>query len=359
MQRLKGAFRGARDWCTLFGRRLRKALKSRFVLAPLLCIISLAMYSHYVTSFNFFLIIEDDQVTIHRTYTRDPVLVLAEAGIDIRATDLVSIPDGEISGSAAEIQIMRTSVVYVTLEGITLPISLRGGTVADALDKAGYLPSPLQNVTDVISPPDWTPVEEGMSITVKRYVVLTEREYETIPFSTIEQTSANVNIGARVTTTSGADGRMERISEMILLDGEVIFQGVRSETVLEEPVTEVIVRGTGGGGAGVLTLADGSEIRYTRRLVVECTAYTTERQVNKINALGKTARLGTIAVDPKFVPLRTRVFVTSNNGTWIYGEAIAEDTGGKVKGNIIDLFMETYDECIRFGRRQGYMYILE
>jgi 3D (Asp-Asp-Asp) domain-containing protein len=92
---------------------------------------------------------------------------------------------------------------------------------------------------------------------------------------------------------------------------------------------------------------------------VVCTAYTTERQTNKLNALGRTARLGTIAVDPSVIPLRSRVFVTSRNGTWVYGEAVAEDTGGKIEGNIIDLFMDTHDECIRFGRRTGYLYILE
>jgi len=321
----------------------------------MLCIISLAIYSRYVTRFNFFLIIEDNYVTVHGTYTRDPVLVLAEAGIYIRSTDHVSAPGGDISGGAAEIQIMRTNEVFVTIEGVTVPISLYGGTVADALDRAGYMPSDLPNVTDVIIPPEWTPVEEGMSITVKRYEVLTEREYDAIPFDTVEHSSANINFGSRVTTTDGVDGRLERVSEVVLLNGEIIFQGVRSERVLDEPVTEIIVRGTGG----TITLTDGTRIRYTRRIEVVCTAYTTERQTNKINAIGNRARLGTIAVDPSVIPLRSRVFVTSRNGTWVYGEAIAEDTGGKVKGNIIDLYMETHDECIRFGRRAGYLYILE
>jgi len=358
IQRLKGTVRRTQDWCALFGKRLRKTLKSRFFLAPVLGIISLAIYSRYVTQFNFFLIIEDDQVILHTTYTRNPEQVLAEAGIFIRSADFVSMPDGEISGGAAEIQITRTSQVFVTIEGVTVPISLYGGTVSDALDKAGYLPDPRHSVMDVIDPQPWMPVTDGMSVIVKRYETLTEIEYEAIPFPSEERHSASVNIGARRTSTPGVEGRLERISEVVMLDGEVIHRGVRSEKTLEAPVTEVILVGAGTGG-GVFTLSDGTEIRYSRRMEVECTAYTTERQTNKINAIGKVARVGTIAVDPTVIPLRSRVFVTSRNGLWVYGEAIAEDTGGVVKGNIIDLYMDTYDECIRFGRRLGYLYILE
>jgi 3D (Asp-Asp-Asp) domain-containing protein len=343
--------RRAQEWCALFGKRLRKTLKSRFFLAPVLGIISLAIYSRYVTQFNFFLIVEDEQVIHHRTYTRNPEQVLAEAGIFIRNTDFVSMPDGEI-------QITRTSRVFVTIEGITVPISLYGGTVSDALDKAGYLPDTRHSVMDIIDPQPWVPVTDGMSVTVKRYETLTEIEYEAIPFPTDERPSASVNIGARRTSVPGVEGRLERISEVVMLDGEVIYRGVRSEKTLEAPVTEIVLVGAGTGG-GVFTLSDGSQIRYTRRLEVECTAYTTERQTNKINAIGKIARVGTIAVDPTVIPLRSRVFVASRNGLWTYGEAIAEDTGGVVKGNIIDLYMDTYDECIRFGRRLGYLYILE
>ena len=68
--------------------------------------------------------------------------------------------------------------------------------------------------------------------------------------------------------------------------------------------------------------------------------------------------MGTIAVDPTVIPLRTQVYVTSRDGSWVYGRAIAEDTGKGIKGNIIDLFFDTYVECITFGIRNGYLYIL-
>ena len=63
--------------------------------------------------------------------------------------------------------------------------------------------------------------------------------------------------------------------------------------------------------------------------------------------------LSTIAVDPNVIPLGTKVYVSG------YGLAIAADTGGAIKGNIIDVFLNSYEECYSWGRRQVTVQILE
>jgi peptidoglycan DL-endopeptidase CwlO len=64
------------------------------------------------------------------------------------------------------------------------------------------------------------------------------------------------------------------------------------------------------------------------------------------------ANLSTIAVDPKVIPLGTKVYIPG------YGYAICSDTGGKVKGNIIDLYMNSIAECFAWGRRQVTLHII-
>lgn len=56
--------------------------------------------------------------------------------------------------------------------------------------------------------------------------------------------------------------------------------------------------------------------------------------------------ISTVAVDPNVIPLGSKVYVSG------YGVAIASDTGGAIKGNIIDVYFNTYSECISWGRRQ-------
>ncbi len=74
---------------------------------------------------------------------------------------------------------------------------------------------------------------------------------------------------------------------------------------------------------------------------------------NGITAVGLRVKKGVVAVDPKVIPLGTRLFIPG------YGEALAADTGGWIKGNRIDLAFDSLEECYRFGRRKLRVYLVE
>ena len=65
-----------------------------------------------------------------------------------------------------------------------------------------------------------------------------------------------------------------------------------------------------------------------------------------------------IAVDPKVIPLGTKVYVQGLNGAWDYGYAIAADTGGAIKQNKIDLYHDSHQDALKWGRRSVRVYIL-
>ena len=85
-------------------------------------------------------------------------------------------------------------------------------------------------------------------------------------------------------------------------------------------------------------------------MIFEATAYT---WTGNRTVTGTWPSRGTIAVDPTIIPLGTRLFVEG------YGEGIAEDTGGAIQGHIIDLYMESEDECWAWGRRTVKVRIIE
>jgi 3D (Asp-Asp-Asp) domain-containing protein/DNA-binding protein H-NS len=96
-----------------------------------------------------------------------------------------------------------------------------------------------------------------------------------------------------------------------------------------------------------------------RTITVEATAYTafcdtgcTGVTATGIN-LGNNRNAKVIAVDPKVIPLGTKVYVEG------YGYAIAGDTGGAIKGNIIDLHVPTTKDAINWGRRTVKVTILK
>ena len=74
---------------------------------------------------------------------------------------------------------------------------------------------------------------------------------------------------------------------------------------------------------------------------------------NGITAIGLQARKGICAVDPKVIPLGTRLYIPG------YGEALAADTGGWIKGSRIDLVFDSLDDCYRYGRRKIKVYLIQ
>jgi 3D (Asp-Asp-Asp) domain-containing protein len=101
-----------------------------------------------------------------------------------------------------------------------------------------------------------------------------------------------------------------------------------------------------------------ADVQILKTINVSATAYTTERQRNKTTATGTTARVGAIAVDPKVIPYGTRLYIAAPDNSWVYGYATAEDCGGGIKKNKVDLFFDTYDECISFGVQKAVVYVL-
>lgn len=97
-----------------------------------------------------------------------------------------------------------------------------------------------------------------------------------------------------------------------------------------------------------------ADIITGRQVRVEATAYSSmDPGMSLYTATGKFLRRGIISVDPSFIPLGTHVYIPG------YGEATADDMGGDIKGNRIDIAFDTHDEAMDFGRQSIDIYILE
>ena|GEM_PF-3375880 len=98
----------------------------------------------------------------------------------------------------------------------------------------------------------------------------------------------------------------------------------------------------------------GASFRSTRVITMEATAYTPfDAGVIGITANGNPMRRGLVAVDTRVIPFGTRMYIEG------YGYAIADDRGGAIQGNKIDLAMDTLEEAFQFGRRPVVVHILD
>lgn len=96
-----------------------------------------------------------------------------------------------------------------------------------------------------------------------------------------------------------------------------------------------------------------NESAYKAVYTMEATAYTGgECTASGIPPVRDPNGLSTIAVDPSIIPLGSKVYIPG------YGEAIAADTGGAINGNIVDLYLNSHNECIQWGRQNVDVYVL-
>lgn len=86
-----------------------------------------------------------------------------------------------------------------------------------------------------------------------------------------------------------------------------------------------------------------------RLMTVNASAYSG----HTITATGTTPKWGTIAVDPSVIPYGTKVYIPKFDMVFT-----AEDCGGAIKGNKIDIFMNSESECTTFGRQNIEIQIL-
>lgn len=87
-------------------------------------------------------------------------------------------------------------------------------------------------------------------------------------------------------------------------------------------------------------------------LSVESCGKSPEHPAYGITASGTKVHEGTVAVDPDVIPLGTRLYIDG------YGMAIAEDTGGAIEGNRLDIYMADKEDCLKWGVKTRKVYIL-
>ena len=106
-----------------------------------------------------------------------------------------------------------------------------------------------------------------------------------------------------------------------------------------------------------ISLNSGKEPNTGVEMIVSATAYTAYCEgCSGTTAIGIDLRANpnqkVVAVDPSIIPLGSRVWVEG------YGEAIAGDTGGAIKGNKIDVFIPSHEQAMQWGRKNVKIRIL-
>lgn len=197
----------------------------------------------------------------------------------------------------------------------------------------------------------------------------TVSEESVLANSTIEIPADDLYIGESNVSIQGNTGLIKKTYAVRYENGVEVSKVLIQEDIVVKPVDTIIHVGTKERQiktiAGTYTTKPAS---YKKYIDVSASAYDLsyascgKRPGDRgygITASGMRAQVGVVAVDPRVIPLGTKLYIEAPDGSWVYGMAVAGDTGGAIKGNKVDLFFNTYSECIQFGRRTARVYILD
>lgn len=184
-------------------------------------------------------------------------------------------------------------------------------------------------------------------------------DYDIIEYEVEYVEDSSMYAGEEKVITKGSEGEIAYKFSVKTVDGVEVERVFIGEEITKEPVTEVIAYGT----KATMETSRGN-VAYTNVISVNATAYTVSNDgwgdlLSTTSQTGLRARWGVIAVDPDVIPLGTKVYIKSLDGSADYGFAIAADTGGSIVGDKIDLWMGDSSTCYRWGYRSVEVYILE
>lgn len=346
------------------------------LLLPIVCIV--LMLTQVAFAKTTYVINDGGYVVVHTTYTTDPEDVLDEAGLELGQDDTFTTQNGI---GMSEITIQRKQMVNVVYGKNTLSVATYGETVEALLQRIGMEP----DGDDIVSVSLSAMTYDGMCITISQSATVQEVYSMVVPYTTEYCYDSSLAKGEQVVLTEGCDGQIQYTDTVCYVDGQETSRTTVSTTVISEAVTELIAIGTEVElpnytepstesvsvtdcvtvtdqpiiENGIIITPDGEVLSYTDTMQVVATAYhSSDAGCDTITATGTTVRVGTVAVDPSVIPYGTRMYIVTNDGKYIYGIAVAEDCGGAIKKNRVDLYFNTVAECWAFGIREATIYFL-
>lgn len=271
--------------------------------------------------------------------------------------------DTEIK-EGSKLSIKKAVKVNVEVDGKKLAIRSAEDNIGNMLKAEGIQIKKL----DRVAPNKEEQIKQELKVTVTRVEEKIVKSKKNMDYETVVKEDDSIDKGNQKVLREGQHGENEITVKVVYENGKEKARKVISESIKKQPVSKVVAMGT--KVSDITTLSRGGSVSGTpsgRSLTMRATAYTSSYEDTGkspgtpgfgVTATGTTARrnsggYSSIAVDPRVIPLGSKLFVEG------YGYAIAEDTGGAIKGNVIDLYFDSSVEVSNWGSRWVNVYILD
>jgi uncharacterized protein YabE (DUF348 family) len=335
--------------------QLSRGLVARKYEAALLCMVAFFVVAEFAASASTVKLVVDGKVDTVKTRARTVAAVLSENGVSVKAFDEVTPKLSSIVREGATVEVRHAVSLNLKINKKEIAFRSTADTVGEALKDFGLFVKPV----DKIKPNGDTKVAAGMTVEVIPVTSKCEVERIATPFQTVTKKDPNLAYGKKKILTTGKTGVTMKVTETVFEGDRPVKRQVKLQSVLSLPQSQVVAVGTKRRIASLvkspISVTRGTgRVPAGRAITMRASAYAPNYGpgVGSRCANGMKAQKGVVAVDPRVIPIGTRLYIEG------YGEAVAADTGGAIKGNRIDLCYNTPGECFKFGRQTVNVHVL-
>lgn len=303
----------------------------------------------------------DDGIKTHINTTKKTVKEVLDAkNIKLYEKDSISPSPDTVLTDGLLIDIKRAIPITLVVGGAEKKIFTTKETVQQVLDENQIILSE----NDKLNIEPTQKVAKNMLLRLIKVRQDTVVEREQVAFRVDERQSTQISRGSKRVIRNGTEGQKEKTYKVVYEDNNIVSKELIKEKLVKKPVNAVMEVGV----EPRVVVSRGESLRFSRAITMQASAYTAgyestgkrpgDRGYGR-TATGMTAQRGVVAVDPRVIPLGTKLYIESTDGHSSYGYAVAADVGSSIKGNKIDLFYESLSDALRFGRRTVKVYVLE
>lgn len=342
----------------LLHRRVKMIPQRLYVFGLLLC--CLAVTQLWLHKQMHFVYVTDSAGTSHlmTTQSTDPEELLELAGLTIETGDQVSYVN--YAENLSNLNVQRAFPVTIQADGETYEGRVTSGTVQEVLEQVGV---PL-NEHDFTVPSLHADVQKDDVIQVNRVEYVDSVEYEEIPFETEYSYTSEFYKKRRKTVVrqKGQNGKLAITSRERWVNGELASSQVIANEIVRHPKNEIIRAYKAGAPVSPMLGPDGTTAPPSSYKAVyqgRATGYHSRRGGRGASRLG--LHYGTVAVNPAKIPYGSLLYIASPDGRFVYGYAIATDTGTALQEGhaLVDLYYETSEEAILNGVQAVNVYVVK
>ncbi len=305
--------------------------------------ISVTASAYQVSSSTKYVYVDDNGTVTRYTTSADNVeRFLRFIDVKIGSKDILEADLKAPIETGMTITVKRGKQVTLVLDGVERRVNTVKQTVGELLEEYKDL---LCEEFVAIGISNDAMLTDGMVINLASSEVRTYTKSEKINYQTTYIDDNTMYVGEEVVITPGADGEVQTVYKEIYSKEVLIATEEVSKTVISEPTTAVVKRGT-------IDSINGMKFKRAAKMLV--TGYTPfDEGCTGVTASGKKAGFGIIAADTRVFPFGTKIYVPG------YGVGVVEDRGGAIKGNRLDLCYNTVGDALKWGVKNINVYILE